>query len=79
MLADIANHVWQSSLIAGMVALLTVAVRQRRSRVQTPAGSPAQWRQALSAIQEQLGLTLEPGRAALDVLIIDHAEKPKGD
>jgi uncharacterized protein (TIGR03435 family) len=31
------------------------------------------------AVQEELGLRLEPSRAAIDVLVIDHIEKPTAD
>jgi len=31
------------------------------------------------AIQEQLGLKLEPGRASVEILIVDHAERPSGN
>jgi uncharacterized protein (TIGR03435 family) len=30
----------------------------------------------VSAVRDQLGLKLEPRRAAADVLVIDHLEKP---
>jgi uncharacterized protein (TIGR03435 family) len=33
----------------------------------------------LAAVQEQLGLRLEPQNAATEVLVIDHAEKPPGN
>lgn len=29
-----------------------------------------------TAVQEQLGMKLEPGRAPIEMLIIDHIEKP---
>jgi uncharacterized protein (TIGR03435 family) len=32
-----------------------------------------------AAVQEQLGLKLESARAAVDVLVIDHVEKPTPD
>jgi uncharacterized protein (TIGR03435 family) len=32
-----------------------------------------------TAIQEQLGLRLEPAKEAVDVLVIDHVEKPSGN
>jgi uncharacterized protein (TIGR03435 family) len=31
----------------------------------------------LSALNQELGLKLEPQRALLEVLVIDHAEQPK--
>jgi uncharacterized protein (TIGR03435 family) len=30
-------------------------------------------------VQEQLGLKLEPGKAAIDVPIIDHIQKPSAN
>jgi uncharacterized protein (TIGR03435 family) len=32
-----------------------------------------------SAIEQQLGLRLEPKKAQLEVLVIDHVEKPSGN
>jgi uncharacterized protein (TIGR03435 family) len=33
----------------------------------------------ITALQEQLGLKLEPQRAPVDILVIDHAEKPSAN
>jgi bla regulator protein BlaR1 len=32
-----------------------------------------------TAVQQQLGLKLEPGKGPVDVIVIDHAEKPSGN
>ncbi len=40
-----------------------------------PGASPTIW----TAIQEQLGLKLEPSRNSVEVLVIDHAEKPSAN
>jgi bla regulator protein blaR1 len=49
--------------------------------VQTPDGAPPQAPEAsgpslFTALQEQLGLKLEPQKAPVDILVIEHVEKP---
>jgi uncharacterized protein (TIGR03435 family) len=50
------------------------------SEIPADAGSPAPSVDAgpsiFAAVQEQLGLKLEPGKGPVPVLVIDHAEKP---
>ena len=37
------------------------------------------WDTIFSDIQEQLGLRLEPSKGSIDVLVIDHVERPTVD
>jgi uncharacterized protein (TIGR03435 family) len=32
-----------------------------------------------TAIREQLGLKLEPGKSAVEIIVIDHVERPSGN
>ena len=41
-----------------------------------PDNQPDAGPSIFSALQEQLGLKLEPAKAALDVVVIDHIERP---
>ena len=42
----------------------------------SPAPAPGDEPTLVTAMQEQLGLELDPRRAAVDVLVIDSVEKP---
>jgi uncharacterized protein (TIGR03435 family) len=42
-------------------------------------GPEANWPSLFSAIQQQLGLKLEPGKGPVPVLVIEHVDKPSGN
>jgi uncharacterized protein (TIGR03435 family) len=44
-----------------------------------PNPSPADAPSIFAAIQEQLGLKLEPTKAPMEVIVIDSAERPQAD
>jgi uncharacterized protein (TIGR03435 family) len=43
--------------------------------VSDPCGAPT----LLTAIQQQLGLRLEPGKGPVEIIVIDHVERPSGN
>jgi uncharacterized protein (TIGR03435 family) len=57
--------------ITGPVTLNGV-VTDRPAAAADPTAGPS----IFSALEKQLGLKLTPGKAPLDVIIVDHAEKP---
>jgi uncharacterized protein (TIGR03435 family) len=84
-LSPLANHLWQSTLVVAAAALL---VRILRTYTPTPfsAATLAQRGGApmpgvdpdgpslFNAIEEQLGLKLQPKKMPVPVLVIDHIE-----
>src|SRR4029453_9208240 len=49
---------------------------RRPGRPSAGGGTPGAGPRLVTALQEQLGLKLEPRRATVDVMVIDSAEKP---
>jgi hypothetical protein len=62
------HFLWQGSLLA----LFLWTVKAIAGRVRAAADGP----NIFTAVQEQLGLKLESAKGPVDVLVIDHAEKP---
>jgi len=52
------------------------ALRQRLRRLLGPEPAPVNCPSLFTAIQEQMGLKLDPQKAPIEVLVIDHVEKP---
>ena len=67
----------QTGLVGRFDFELTWAPDSTRSGGQGgPTGGSANAPDLFTAVQEQLGLKLEPARAPVDILVIDHVERP---
>ncbi len=86
--SSLANHLWQSTLFAGLAGLLTLPLRNNHARVRlnvekgAPPGEVPKSMVGndaldtlLATLPQELGLKLEAQKAPLEILVIDHAEK----
>lgn len=48
-------------------------------KVPPPSNAPDAPPNLFTAMQDELGLKLEPTKASVDVLVIDHVEKPSAN
>jgi hypothetical protein len=64
---------WRAMLQRLLADRVRLAIR--REARPTPVFAPS----VFTAVQEQLGLRLEPRRGSLDVILIDHVERPLPD
>lgn len=54
-------------------------IMEAAAQISTPPTSESIYQASVDAVQDQLGLKLVPAKAPVDVLVIDHAEKPTPD
>ena len=67
---------WAGQRVMYLAQLGDLNSRAPASTQPLPAKSPADAPSLFTALQEQLGLELVPDRAPLQVLVIDHIERP---
>jgi bla regulator protein blaR1 len=60
----------------GLAGRFEVTLNYRPGPVPVEGGDPGGVPPFFTAIQDQLGLKLQPGRTTVDVLVIDHIERP---
>ena len=72
-LPTLANHVWQSTIVAAASAVLALILRNNSAR---SVLRMVRRRDEIPHFEEQLGLKLESSTGPADVLVIDHIERP---